>query len=58
MLARPVVTAVVAEVGGILSRAAIVAREQDVPAVVGLEDARARFRTGEKSSASTAQQAP
>lgn len=41
------VAAVVTEVGGVLSHAAIVARERGVPAVVGLPGARARLRTGQ-----------
>lgn len=42
-----VVAAVVTEVGGILSHAAIVARERGVPAVVGLEGARQQFHDGQ-----------
>ena len=43
-----VVAAVVTEVGGVLSHAAIVARERGVPAVVGLESARDRLRAAQR----------
>lgn len=41
-------SAVVLEVGGLLSHGAIVARELGIPAVVGVAGATTRFRTGER----------
>lgn len=42
-----VVAAVVTEIGGVLSHAAIVARERGVPAVLGLDGACDRFTDGQ-----------
>ncbi len=41
--------AVVADVGGVMSHCAIVAREFDIPAVVGSVDGTTRIRTGRAS---------
>jgi pyruvate,water dikinase len=41
-------SAVVTELGGALSHAAIVARELSVPAVVNVEEATARLRDGDR----------
>ena len=44
----PRLTAVVTEMGGVLSHAAIVAREYGMPAVVGVPDATQRIRDGQR----------
>ncbi|OGZ07658.1 MAG: hypothetical protein A3C93_02020 [Candidatus Lloydbacteria bacterium RIFCSPHIGHO2_02_FULL_54_17] len=43
----PLLRAIVVERGGMLSHAAIVARELDIPCIVGVPDAVAEFQTGE-----------
>jgi phosphoenolpyruvate-protein kinase (PTS system EI component) len=40
--------ALVVDIGGALSHAAIVARELDIPCVVGTQDASRRLRTGDR----------
>lgn len=42
------VGALVTDAGGLLSHAAIVAREHNIPAVLGTVDATARLRTGQR----------
>lgn len=42
------VAAAVSDIGGIMSHAAIVAREYGLPAVVGTGDATTRIRTGDR----------
>jgi pyruvate,water dikinase len=44
----PRVAAVVTDIGGSLSHAAIVARELGIPAVVGCGDATIRLKTGDR----------
>jgi phosphoenolpyruvate-protein kinase (PTS system EI component) len=44
----PVVGGVIAEIGGVLSHAAILAREYGVPAVVNVKDATRRLRDGDR----------
>ncbi len=43
----PLAKGIITEVGGWLSHAAIIAREYDLPAVVGVEDATAQLRSGD-----------
>jgi pyruvate,water dikinase len=44
----PRASAIVTDIGGALSHAAIVAREIGIPAVVGCGDATMRLRTGDR----------
>ena len=43
-----IASAVVTDIGGALSHAAIVSREYDIPAVVGTKDGTKRIRDGQK----------